>query len=105
MIINETESPFLTDFVIKVLQKTSNKKQYGLDKDITILDYDLDRIYLKISETQEFTIRTWDYYEYTVNKMKVRWTLFINIRDENGGGHGEELSNGLTIIEFPNEDA
>jgi hypothetical protein len=100
MIINETKLNHLEELVKKVLSKTSCKKEIGLDKDIIITDCDHTRLYLK-TEDKEFTIRTWNVEDiYNGKKGRVQWTLFVNIDDENGNGHGEELSCGISIITY-----
>lgn len=96
MIINKTENSYLDKLIEKVLRKTSNKKEHGLDKDISIVDYDLDRVYLECNN-KEFSLRTWNIVD-EGEKTKVQWTLFVMIYEENGDGHGEELSFGVSVI-------
>ena len=57
-IINKTENQNIQQLVEKVLEKTKDKKCHGLDKDITICDYDNARVYLKV-DGELFTIRIW----------------------------------------------
>ena len=95
IIIDNYGMPEIVLFVKKVLRKTPNKKLYNLDKDITIEEWDLDRIYLH-TDGFEFTIRTWDLRE----DHTVPWTFFVCICDPDGGGHGEELSCGVSLFDF-----
>jgi hypothetical protein len=57
-----------------------------------IEDWDLDRVYLMVGK-EEYTIRMWN-----ITDTYIRWTLFIDVPDEDGGSHGEEVIEGLYIL-------
>jgi antitoxin component HigA of HigAB toxin-antitoxin module len=67
------------------------------EKSFEIVDWDLDRVYLK-SEANEMTIRMWN-----ITADDIRWTLFVDVPDEDGGSHGEELESG--IFEYEVEES
>lgn len=59
-------------------------------EDVIIDDYDRSRIYINRNDSDTFTIRMWN-----VTNKHVEWTLFKNILNEDGSGHGEEIKNGV----------
>lgn len=61
-------------------------------KEITIEDWDLDRIYIT-SDNQEYTIRMWN-----VRESEVDWTLFKSVDNGDGTGHGVEQKEGVYKI-------
>ncbi|MFJ8247348.1 hypothetical protein [Peribacillus asahii] len=63
-------------------------KEVFKNEDVKVADWDMDRIYID-KGNEEYTIRTWD-----ITKTNVRWTLFKNINNPDGTGHGEEVSEG-----------
>ncbi|HZH61740.1 MAG TPA: hypothetical protein VEY70_19640 [Metabacillus sp.] len=54
-----------------------------------IEDWDLDRVYIKVDD-QDYIIRMWN-----ITEDDIRWTLFIDVPDEDGGSHGEEIDFGI----------
>jgi hypothetical protein len=70
MITNKTNAKFLNELVTKVLRKS-----IGINNEVIIDDWDLDRIYLKINNN-EHTIRMWNIFNNGKNAVKVQWTLF-----------------------------
>jgi len=58
-------------------------------KDVIINDWDLDRVYLNKGK-DEMTIRMWD-----ITDTYIRWTLFLDVPDNDGGSHGEEIKSGI----------
>lgn len=60
-----------------------------LISDYTIEDWDIDRIYIKKGD-HDYTIRMWN-----ITDDDIRWTLFIDVPDKDGGSHGEEMDFGI----------
>jgi len=86
----------------KVLLKCCNKKEYGLDGEITLIDAEVGkRVFFKNKNDQNFTIR---YFltEDDDEVWKACYTLFIDIEDSDGSGHGEEISQGVATVHYPN---
>jgi len=99
MIKNNTDAKFLDELVDKVFKKT-----IGLKHDITILDWDLDRVYLKV-DNYESDIRMWNVWDgQKKNTLRIQWTLFQMIDDGDGSGHGEELGYGVSIVNTDKEE-
>jgi hypothetical protein len=69
----------LIDLAYKVFDKAK----------FTINDWDLDRVYITKGR-HEYTIRMWN-----IDGDKIKWTLFKDIPDEDGGSHGEEQKHGI----------
>jgi len=42
-------------------------------------------------EDQSYCVRMW-----SIDEYEIRWTLFIDIPDEDGGTHGEPINEGIT---------
>jgi hypothetical protein len=97
MITNKTNAKFLNELVTKVLRKS-----IGINNEVIIDDWDLDRIYLKINNN-EHTIRMWNIFNNGKNAVKVQWTLFKIIDDLDGSSHGEELACGISIVNTKEE--
>lgn len=98
-IINKTDNEVLEKLLKEVIEKT---KEFEFNEEITICDYDLDRVYLDNKKSDDLTIRMWNITQFTKeNKevvLSIEWTLFENIDN-----HGEEVSCGFTRIEMPPE--
>lgn len=62
----------------------------GEGKEYVITDWDLDRVYVEM-EGQSYSIRMWNIDEY-----EIRWTLFVDIPDSDGGSHGEPINEGVS---------
>jgi hypothetical protein len=91
------------EFVRKVLQKCANKKELGLTGKITLIDSEPSkRIYLETDKKEEFTVRYF-IQEQNSKEWKASYTLYKNVKDENGGGHGEEVSSGYAISHYVSE--
>ena len=78
-------------------------KDYNIES-LEIVDSDLDRIYLKDDKGRELTVRTWNI-EFNENSFTdvnycFRWTLFLNVIDKDGTGHGEEIDSFITYIQL-----
>jgi hypothetical protein len=101
MIINKTESNELEQLVKKVISKTPFKKKYELTtKDVVITDCYDSRTFFEC-DGNEFTIRMWDIENINGGKQgRIRWTLFLDVPDEDGGSHGEELSSGISLVDY-----
>jgi len=65
------------------------KQIFGEESNYKLTDWDLDRIYID-KDDEDFTVRMWN-----ISDDEIRWTLFKTIWDGNGGGHGEEMENGI----------
>ena len=82
-IINETKYEFPMVVLKKVLRKTANKRNLGLMGTLTIFDFDCDRIYIKNESSEEFTIRTWNVFEYgSKGTLRVIYTFFKDLETE-----------------------
>ncbi|MEC1725882.1 hypothetical protein P9E34_14280 [Schinkia azotoformans] len=69
------------------------------DSNYKLYDWDLDRIYIE-RDNEEYTIRMWN-----ITDETIRWTLFKDVPDEDGGSHGEEMDFGLFEYELePQEE-
>lgn len=90
------------EFTKKVLLRCPNKKEYGLVGEITLFDAEPSkRIFLKNEFGQEFTIRY--FIECQDDKTwKASYIFFIDVKDEDGGGHGEKISEGIAITHYQN---
>lgn len=64
------------------------KKVFGKAK-IILNDWDLDRVYISKGK-EAYTTRMWN-----IDENSIRWTLFKDIPDEDGGSHGEECKSGM----------
>jgi hypothetical protein len=97
MIKNSTDADLLNELVTKVLRKT-----IGVNHEVIINDWDLDRVYLHIDDI-EFDIRMWNVWNGTkINTLRVQWTLLKMIYESNGDGHGEEIGCGVSIVSVDN---
>jgi hypothetical protein len=101
MIINKTDNNELEQLVKKAISKTPTRKKYGLvNNDVIIVDCYDSRTFFKCNNN-EFTIRMWDVENINGGKQgRIRWTLFLDVQDENGGSHGEELSSGVSLVDY-----
>ena len=65
-------------------------KRSCIDQDVTITDWDLDRIYLDIDGT-EYIVRMWNIHENPKTAwVTIQWTLFV----DNGQGSCDKVSDG-----------
>lgn len=88
------------EFVKKVLQKCANKKELGLVGNIVLFDAEVSkRVYFKNETEQEFTIRYF-IQECNEKKWKASYTLYVDVKNEDGSGHGEEISCGYAISHY-----
>ena len=94
---------WIEQFVSQIIQRSKISYEEVIIEDIEYSKY----IYLKI-DGEEYDIRTWNFHpvkkdekNHTCAEM-VDYTLFRMINDDDGGGHGEEICNGLLKIEWNN---
>ena len=100
IIINNTDLEHLEILMNKVLRKTANKKELGLDGELIIEEYDIDRVYMKCNDI-EYTLRMWCIWN--IDKgYAVEWTLFKDVIyiDEQGRKcrQGIRVSDGDTKV-------
>jgi len=92
------------EFVKKVLQKCANKKEHGLIGKITLEDAEVSkRIFLTNEQDQEFTVR---YFIQSCGEKEWRasYTLYVDVKDEDGSGHGEEISCGYAMSHYVSDE-
>lgn len=83
--VNELVVPIaIEDLVNEVFSEISEGKEY------VIKGWELDRVYVEMGN-DTYVIRMWNISEY-----EIRWTLFIDVLDEDGGSHGEPLKEGIS---------
>lgn len=78
--VEEVEIP---EPIIKLVKKVFGKKN------VKIIDWDMDRVYIGEDVQDDYTIRMWN-----ITDNSIRWTLFKSIWNEDGSGYGEEQKSG-----------
>lgn len=78
-------------------------KASGMVCDKVVIDgYEYGRRVFFKANGQEYTIRIWDFCPVDYNNGRCRaiitYTLFLDVEDEDGGGHGEEIDSGGVMI-------
>ena len=101
---NSNYTQWITGFVESVINQADLKCN-----EVVIDEVDNDRIWLTIDGT-EYIIRTWNFEPVTYDLQgrtcgeRVDYTLFKDVSDGNGGGHGEEVCRGVEIIRWDNDE-
>lgn len=88
------------EFAKKVLLRCSNKKDYGLINKISLVDAEPSkRIYITNEQDEGFTIRY--FISFCNEKMwRASYTLYKMVKDEDGSGHGEIISEGIAVSHY-----
>jgi len=88
------------EFTRKVLQRCTNKKDYGLVNKITLVDAEPSkRIYLENDNGDDFTIR-YNICSQNEKQWRANYTLYKTVWHEDGSGHGEEISEGVAVTSY-----
>ena len=106
-IINKVNDTSYIQWVETFVSKIIKKAKLSC-KEVVIEDIEFSqRIYLSI-DGQDYTIRTWNFRPLKTDDEgrpcaeMVDYTLFIDISDGNGCGHGEALFGGSQRIDWKN---
>ena len=101
---NSNYTQWIIGFVESVIKKADIKC------DEVVIDEVVDkRMWLTI-DGSEYAIRTWDFVPVRYDSQdrpcaeRVDYTLFKDVSDGNGGGHGEEVCHGVEIIRWDNDE-
>ena len=109
-IINNVNKEVLQTFgyeqwIEQFVENVINKARLECNE-VTIIDLDGKTIYLSI-DGQEYNLRTWNFHPVKRDENNivcaemVDYTLYEMVKDETGG-HGNEISNGMTRIDWKN---
>ena len=98
---NNTNNELLTELMQDVIKKT--KVESVFNKEITIFDYDLTRLYIDNFREDDITLRMWSVRETKgkkQDKVEFQWTLFQELEGETSS---KEISVGTTVITIDKE--
>lgn len=101
---NSNYTQWITGFVKSVINQADLKCD-----EVVIDDLDDKRMWL-IIDGSGYAIRTWDFVPVRYDSQerpcaeRVDYTLFKDVPDGNGVGHGEEVCHGVEIIRWDNDE-
>ena len=88
------------EFVGNVIHNLDDRDKYGLIGRIMLVDAESSkRVYIKNKNGDEFTVR---YFisEQDENSWKASYTLYKDVRNEDGSGHGEMIDEGFAGAKY-----
>ena len=101
---NSNYTQWITGFVESVINQADLKCD-----EVVIDELDGKRMWLTI-DGSEYGLRTWSFEPVSYDSQgrpcseRVDYTLFKDVSDGNGGGHGEEVCHGVEIIRWNNDE-
>ena len=107
-ITSNIENSNYTQWIKGFVEAVINQSDLKCDE-VVIDELDDKRMWL-IIDGAEYTIRTWNFEPITYDLQgrtcgeRVDYTLFKDVSDGNGGGHGEEVCRGVEIIRWNNDE-
>ena len=101
---NNNYTQWITGFIESIINNVDLKCN-----EVIIDEVDDRRMWLVI-DGMDYTVRTWNFEPIAYDTEdrpcaeRVDYTLFRDVPDENGGGHGEEVCHGVEIIRWDNDE-
>ena len=83
------------EFVMEVIHNLDDRNKYGLIGEIKLIDAEISkRVYIENENGEGFIVR-YNIIDQDEEKWEVSYTLYKNIKCEDGSGHGEMIDEGF----------
>jgi len=88
------------EFLRKVLHNFDNRSEYGLIGEIKLIDAEVSKRIFFENENGDMFIVRYFISEHNEEKWEAGYTLYRDVRNEDGSGHGKEIDSGFASARY-----